>query len=241
MNKCTGIARAAVLCGLVALMPLAASALKKNDFVAVFDFTGGAFTNATLMLSNYNIVTKHGRTADAHPIPGQWHWRAGKKNIRLLWPDAQMEVHALDLDTLTGSYTKTGFAPFDCTLTRTNLTVVDAVINRTRKRTMYGMVLSSEIKSLPLPHLRIVVYARFGTNAVLQTPAHLFRRLGTFIHALPVGYDYTEAYVISNGFVPPPVLLDPLPVDGTNVWAFDWRTNNFKYFDRSTTNNPNVF
>jgi len=241
MNKQARRARLAVLGVLVALLPLAASALKMKDYIGVFYFTGGAFTNATLMLNRYNIVTKHARTADAHPIPGQWKWRPGKKNIRLLWPDAQMEVHALDLDNLTGSYTKTGFAPFNCTLTRTNLTVVDVVINRTRKKNMFGMALSSEIKYLPLPQLRIVVYARFGTNALLQTPARLFRPLGAFVHGLPVGYDFTEAYVISNGFVPPPVLLSPMPVDGSNVWAFDWATNNFKYFDRSTTNNPNVF
>jgi len=244
MNKQTRIARMIVLGGLVALMPLAASALKMKDFIGVYMFTGGPFTNATVMLNRYNIATKHARTPDAHPLAGQWKWKAGKKNIKFLWPYCFMEVHVVDLanpDVLTGTYTKASLPSFFCTLTRTNLTLIDPVVNWTRPRSVYGMALSSEIKTLPLPDLRIIIYSRIGTNATLQLPDHRFRPFGTFYHVLSAGYDFADAYVISNGFVPPPTLTEPMPVDGSNVWAYDWQTNKFKFFDRSTTNNPNVF
>ena len=241
MNR-TRIALCASLLAVFGLLPGKALALKKNDFIGVFMFTGGAYTNAVLMFERYNIVTKNGAIAAANPIPGQWRYRPGKKNVWSRWPDAFMEAHALDANTLTGSYKRTHFPAFECTLTRTNLTLIDTVINTTRPRSVYGMVLSSRMPQLKLADYRITLYARTGATAQNLTPQ--FRRLyrfGAFYQVVPAGYTFIEAYVISNGFTPPALITNALPVDHTDVFSFDIRTNRFKYFDWSTTNNPAVF
>jgi len=239
--NCTRIA----LCSLLAvfvMLPGSACALKKTDFIGVFTFNGGAFTNATLMFERYNIVTKNASMAAANPIPGQWRYRPGKKNVWSRWPDALLEVHALDADTLTGSYKRTHFPAFECTLTRTNVFLIDTVINAARPRSVYGMVLSSRMPQLKLADYRITLYARTGVTAQNLQPQ--FRRLfrfGTFYQMVPAGYTFIEAYVISNGFIPPAIITNSLAVDQTTVFSIDVRTNRFKYFDWSTTNNPAVF
>jgi len=113
------------------------------------------------------------------------------------------------------------------------------VVNRLTSTKLFGATIFNPGVRFPYGSYKVAVYAWSGGFGSLQ-PVKPFKRLGFFRSKLP-SYSTAEAYLITNSFVPPPVIPAPMAVDGANVFAYDWQTNGFKWFDFSTTNNPALF
>ena len=220
-----------------------ATGVKKTDIPGQYYYNGGAFVDATMILTSEKIVSKRGPTPGAHPVAGVWKFKPGAQQITMLWPDAAFTGITVSANLITGTYKRVNTAAVDATLARTNMPIYHLLVNRLDPTRAYGDAIFNAWKMFPYGDYRIVVYSWVGAAGTIEydptKPYIPFKRLGFFKSKLH-SYDKAEAYMISSTYTPPAAIGASLPVDGVNVIAYDWQTNGFKWFDWNSTNNPGV-
>lgn len=231
-----------VVATLLAATTTRALNVEKTDIPGQYDYTGGVFTNATMVLTTDRIVSKRAATVGAHPVAGMWKFKPGTQKITMQWADAVFTGITVSANFITGSYSRVHVAPVDATFTRTNIPIFHLIVNRLNTRA-YGATIFNTWRLFPYGDYRIVVYSWVGAAGTIEydpaKPYIPFKRLGFFKSKLHT-YEKAEAYLISSTYSAPPAIVAPLTVDGTNVFAYDWQTNGFKWFDWSSTNDPTV-
>jgi len=220
----------------------------KRKMAGQYSFAAGSLFNGTAVLAKDRGTTKLPYTPNAHSVVGKWKLKKHKQFVTIDWPDmAHFEGYIVNLDTITGQYTDVDFNSAVCTLNRiTNIINLAHVhIDRTRNKRVKGYVFYNyATKDFNKRHYRIVVYSRFSNsvaNIVKTAERKLKSRLtkfGFFNRDINKGFDFVECYVISKNFDPPLESTNSpaLPLDGTNVFAYDWQPPGFKWFDWSSTN-----
>ncbi len=229
---------------------ITASAKKWNKYKmsGQYTFNAGSLFNGTAVLAKDRSTSKLPNAPNAHSVVGRWKLKKHKQFVTIDWPDmAHFEGYVVDLDTITGRYTDVDFYSAVCTLKRiTNvINLAHVHIVRTRNKRVKGSVFYNYgTKKFHKRHYKIVVYSRFS-NSVANIVKTVDRKrksrlskFGFFKREINKGFDFVECYVISKDFDPPveSTNFPALPIDGTNVFAYDWQVPNFKWFDWSVTN-----
>ena len=213
-----------------------------------YTFKAGSLFDGTAVLAKDKSTSKLPNTPNAHSVVGRWKLKKHKQSVTIDWPDmAHFEGYVVNLDTITGQYTDVDFYSSACTLKRiTNvINLAHVHIARTRSKRVSGNVFYNyATKYFKKRHYKIVVYSRFSNSVanIVKTVERKRRsrltKFGFFNREINKGFDFVECYVISKDFDPPLESTNSpaLPIDGTNVFAYDWQMPNFKWFDWSVTN-----
>lgn len=238
---------AAAIAGLFAHTAMAKK-YKTRKFAGQYDFAAGALFTGTLVFAKNRDVSRLVATSDIHSVVGVWKLKRHKQRITIRWPDAVFTGQVVTLDYITGTYSHVSGVSDAASLTRIPMesNVIHHVhIYRAAKAKAKGCVFFNYRTKQSDSYLyRIVVYsnvsgqvARIVKNNAGQKRERL-RRYGFFWRNGMKPYDTVTAYLISRDYTPPDTTASVLPIDGTNVFAYDQRDLGFKWFDWSTTNAP---
>ncbi|MCX7848036.1 MAG: hypothetical protein N2595_08420 [bacterium] len=231
----------------IALASLSAFALVANvpgtsekKMIGNYAYKSSAF-NATFILAENRVISRFGATPTSHPVAGKWWYKGNKDMIIARFPDAVLTGIIVNLNTITGTYKRLNRAPELFVMARTNATLFHLKMDLCKPKRAHGVVVYNWNKSVTLSGFKIAVYSRLAGLGRLEKERGKFTKLGFFTSGLQKPYDFAEAYLLRASFTPPNPLPAPLPVDGTNVFAYDFATNGFRFLDWSTTNDPSFF
>lgn len=197
--------------------------------------------DATIILAETRVISRFGATPSSHPVVGKWKFRGPKGMIIARFPDAVLTGMIVNVNLITGIYQRVHRAPEAFVMARTNATLFHLKMDMCKPKRAHGVVLYNWNKSITLSGFKIAVYSRLAGVGRLEKGQAKFTKLGFFTSGLQKPYHFAEAYLISSAFNPPDPLPAPLPVDNINVFAYDFATNGYRFFDWSTTNDPNFF
>jgi len=220
----------------------------KRKMAGQYNFAAGTLFNGTAVLAKDRSTSKLPNTPNAHSVVGRWKLKKHKQFVTIDWPDmAHFEGYVVDLDTITGQYNDVNLNIAVCTLKRiTNvINLAHVHIDRTRTKRIKGNVFYNyATKYFKKRYYKVVVYSRFTNSAASLVKSETRKiksdltKFGFFKRQINKGFDIVECYVISKDFDPPLESTNSpaLPIDGTNIFAYDWRGPDFKWFDWSVTN-----
>lgn len=233
------IIAALVVCTVVTSLVAKVPGTSEKKMIGNYIYTSSAF-DATIILAESRVVTRFGATPTSHPVAGTWSYKGAKDMIIARFPDATLTGIIVNVNTITGTYKRVERAPEAFVMLRTNAPVFHLKMNMYKPRHAHGVVVYNWNKSITLSGFKIAVYSRMAGVGHLEKTGK-FTKLGFFTSKLTQPYEFAEAYLIRNTFVPPDPLPAPLPVDNVNVFASDFATNGFRFLDWSTTNDPAFF
>lgn len=221
---------------ILALLTVGTALCKKysrRKITGQYAFSAGSLFDGTVIIAKDRSVTRLPGTNDAHAVAGRLKFKRGKQRVRILWPDAEFDGHIVSLNLITGVYDYTSTSNTFHTSTaelaaipmESNI-LFHAMITRTKKHSMRGVIFFNYgNKEIQKRDYHIAVYPRSGSTSTLKLEKSL-PKLGFFNSLLPE-YDLVEVFVVSKDYAKllPDSTTDfpALYVDGTNVFARDWR------------------
>ena len=243
---CTG-------CALLLVSPAWSKKYPGRKVSGQFMLAASNLFDGTLILAKDKLASRLNTASNAHAQVTKWKFKRHKQQLIVEWPDSSSFIgHVIDLQTYTGTYVNANGSALAATMSRIDMEtqVVHHVhIFRAGNKRVKGIVAFNygQKRGAMKKLYRVAVYTRDAMgNATLRrnsTGARLSKlhRLGFFKRRSPQ-YSTTDAYLISKDYAPP-INLGPgvyLFVDGTNVFAYDWRESGFKWTDPDDTNAPSV-
>jgi hypothetical protein len=218
-----------------------------------FLFMASNLFDGTLILAKDKLASRLNNVSNAHSQVTKSKFKRGKQQLILEWPDTSSFIgHVIDRETYTGTYENANGSSVTATIAR--IAMETQVIHhvhfyRAGSQKVKGVVAFNygQNRGAEKKLYRVAVYLRDAVgNAKLKRNSagnrvSKLHRLG-FFKRRAGQYDSVEAYLVSKDYDPPDTLLPNviLPVDGTNVFGWDWRVNGFKWTDPDDTNAPSV-
>lgn len=212
----------------------------EKKMVGDYEYKSSAF-DATIILAENRVISRFGATPTSHPVAGKWWYKGAKDRIIARFPDATLTGIIVNVNLITGTYKRVERPAEAFVMARTNTTVFHLKMDMCKPKRAHGAVVYNWNKTITLSGFKIAVYSQLAGVSRLEKKPHKFTKLGFFTSGLQKPYEFSEAYLIRDTFVPPDPLLAPLPVDNINVFAYDFATNGFRFLDWSTTNDPTFF
>jgi len=212
----------------------------EKKMVGNYVYKSAAF-DATIILAENRVISRFGATPTSHPVAGKWWYKGAKDLIIARFPDATLSGIVVNVNLITGTYKRVQRPAEAFVMARTNATVFHLKMDLCKPKRAHGAVVYNWNKTITLSGFKIAVYSRLAGTGRLEKKSRKFTKLGFFSSGLQKPYEFAEAYLIRDTFVPPATIPAPLPVDNINVFAYDFATNGFRFFDWSSTNDPAFF
>jgi|GEM_PF-2182273 len=227
-----------------------AKKFSSKKMVGQYALEAAGMITGTVVLARDRYTTKLNTETNDHPVLGKWKLKKGKQNLIIeWWSDAEFsgivnETTEKDPQVITGIYTqlKSPFLSGPATFTRiqeTNEVIHHIMIGRAKRRKVKGVDFFSygakKVNKKLRKEYKVAVYSRMATNEDARIehkpgqtkPLHKFGVYNRKLHK----YEIVEVYIVHKDYAFPDTSSNfpALGIDGTNVFAYDWREKGYKW------------